>query len=251
MENQTINRRFFCCIFIVIIPLIIISLALGIVFQSSVIVNLMEIIYPRAVIHFDKYCDRKAVAFTIDDSITSHTSYLVELLKQYNSTATFCMMGRKVRAFSSHLKYITEAGNDICNHMFDYDAAIFMTEEQFKKDLNRTEEIFDEELFVNNVKKWFRPASFLAKNYMFDVLKEKNYTMLLGNVHSFDSQIRNTKYNLMNLIGRIHTGDVIIVHDISESIEYIEQLLSYLKHENFEICSVSEMFKRCPMKIPE
>lgn len=80
---------------------------------------------------------------------------------------------------------------------------------------------------------------------MYPILEKYNYTMVLANVHSFDYQIRSESYNLMNLIGRIKSGDIIICHDTLETVDYIDVLVQNLKEHGYRVLSLSEMSKIC------
>ena len=63
--------------------------------------------------------------------------------------------------------------------------------------------------------------------HYFSIIKY-NYTLVFGNKHSFDHQIRNTRYNLNQIVGRIRSGDIIIVHDLWDNLEFIEKLIVFL-----------------------
>ena len=177
---------------------------------------------------------------------------ILKALKKTNSTATFFFTGHKTEVIETSKRSVEtiimsklKAGCDIGNHMYDYESAFLMTKEDFNKSVVETDEILKSKYWKNNRRRWFRTASFITYPYMYDIVEQMNYTVVLGNVHSFDSQLRSTKWNLMNLIGRIQTGDIIIVHAIEESVDFIVELIYYLKYKGFEIMSLSNIYDIC------
>ena len=242
--------------FSILLFVLLIILLISIFFQSNWLMDVLQNYNPKALIHFDRKCKYKAVALTIDDSTSKATKYLIEILDRYSSTATFFMAGERIEAvtnvhgvFPEKHQEIIELGNDVGNHLYNEDRAFLMNEKEFEYQLNITDNFLNQGYFQNNKRKWFRPSSFVPKSYMFDILDKYNYTMVLGNVHSFDRQISNTNYNINNLIGRIQSGDIIIVHDLLENVPYIEKLVIYLRSNGFKVLSLSDMSDVCSSKV--
>ena len=133
--------------------------------------------------------------------------------------------------------------------MYTQDASFTLGKEKFNEDFLKTHDLLVDDYYENNAKRWFRPSGFFAKEYMYDILDEYNYTLVFGNKHSFDHQIRNTRYNLNQLIGRIQSGDIIIVHDLWDNLEFIEKLIVFLKQNNYKVVSLSDMTRICPSSV--
>ena len=245
--------KYFFCVSIILIIIFLIAFGIGIIIQPPWATDLLQFLYPEAIIHFDRNCIHKAVVLTFDDSFSSSTDDLIELLEHHNSTATFFLMGQKMEHLSENkslpklYQKLLDNGHDVGNHMHTYDPACKMDKTEFFESVNKTDKMIISKLLKNNKRKWFRPASFIAFPYMFPIIKEMNYTMVLGSVHSFDVQVPNTLYNLLNLVGRIQTGDIIILHDVGDMMEYIEYFIVYLKYKGFEIVSMSKMMELCPL----
>lgn len=246
---------FKCCSVVIYIPFLffcILLLFLGLIYQPPWTTYALKLLFPSGIIHFDRNCQRKSIVLTIDDGPNDHLLDILEALEETNSTATFFLTGSKIIGLGMKLynyemiiKPLLEGGNDIGHHMYDYKASFLLSKEEFNETFRITDEILSEEYWKNNKKKWFRPSSFISLPWMKTIYEELNYTLVLGNIHSFDSQIRKTGYNLFNLIGRIQTGDIIIVHAIEESVDYIVQLIYYLNYKGFEIHSLSSMVNIC------
>ena len=242
--------------FLSLIVLVVLIILVSIFFQYQWIVDVLSSMNPKALVHFDRNCKTKAVALTIDDSTTMATQYILDILKRTESTATFFMCGENVNlVFNYHGEFpekhqlILKYGNDIGNHMFTQDASFVLSKEDFEKDFLRTHDLLKNHYFQNNVRKWFRPSGLIPTNMMYEVIEKYNYTMVLGNMHSFDHQIRNTQYNLNQILGRIKSGDIIIAHDLLENVDFIEKMIVYLKKNNFKVVSLSDMTTICPSSV--
>ena len=243
------------CAVIAYIPLalfFIFVIFLGFIYQPPWTTSLLKMIFPSAIIHFDPKCKTKYVVLTVDDGPNDHMLPMIKALNETNSTATFFLTGSKSigmdeieRIYQANVIPLLEGGNDIGHHMFDYEAAFLMSKDKFNETFRLTDEILTERYWLNNKKKWFRPSSFIPLPWMKNIYEELNYTLVLGNIHSFDSQMRSTGYNLFNLIGRIQSGDIIIVHTIEESIDFIVELIYYLNYKGFEIHSLSSAIDKC------
>ncbi|EKE39310.1 hypothetical protein ENUP19_0047G0005 [Entamoeba nuttalli] len=248
--SKTIRIYLVAFLILLIVTLIIVSLSAF--FQSQWLMYFLEVRNPDALFYFDRNCKTKAIALTFDDSPSGGTKYLLQVLKRNNATATFFMLGNKLQMLNGSYRFypkfredILRNGNDVGNHMFNKFAAYKMTMEEFEEQVKKTDALLKLGYFQNNKYNWFRPASFFPLEYMYKILDKYNYTMALGTVHSFDFQIRNAQYNLFSLLGRIKPGDIIICHDTLETVEYIEQMIIYLKHQGYKVLSLSDMSKKC------
>ncbi|ELP87299.1 hypothetical protein EIN_095560 [Entamoeba invadens IP1] len=239
----------------ILLVVFLLFLCLSAFYQTEWAISVLEYYNPRALIRFKK-CPIKAVALTFDDSPSQATKYLLDILKQNNATATFFLMGLRVDQLTNITKRITRKhqqilrnGNDIGNHMYNEYRAFELSQADFFGEFNKTDFLLNRGYWDNNNNfKWFRPSSFFAKDYMYTIVEKYGYKMVLGSVHSFDMQIQNGRYNMMALMGRIKSGDIVICHDILQSVGYIESLVVYLRSQGYEILSLSKMYDLCEGK---
>lgn len=81
-----------------------------------------------------------AVALTFDDGPHPvHTQQTLDVLRQYNVKATFCLVGRNVVAYPELVAAIAADGHTLCNHSWSHDFDLgSYPREAIRADLTRT-----------------------------------------------------------------------------------------------------------------
>ncbi|KAL7716304.1 Carbohydrate degrading enzyme [Entamoeba marina] len=238
-------------IFLTIIAVVLFGL-LSVYIQADWVMLIAETSQPRTVWSYRNKCPRKVVALTFDDAPSASTKEFVRILNETDSTATFFFLGRRLESnynkgnpIPSSVQNLIKCGNDVGNHMFSYDPGYLMNQSEFNESVSKTDKYLNDSFLVNNRRKWLRPASGIPSNIMYPVSTKYNYTIVAGSVHSFDRQISNTLINMVNLVARIHSGDIIIVHDLSYNIPLVTSLIQQLHNDGYEIMSLSNVDELC------
>lgn len=80
------------------------------------------------------------VALTFDDGPNPRwTPQVLEMLRQYEVKATFCLIGVNVKRFPSLVRDIAHSGHTLCNHSWQHDMSLgFLPPESIIADLIRT-----------------------------------------------------------------------------------------------------------------
>jgi peptidoglycan/xylan/chitin deacetylase (PgdA/CDA1 family) len=66
--------------------------------------------------------DEKVVALTFDDGPhPEYTEQVLDVLAEYDAVATFCMVGKQVRAHPGIVRDVVAAGMRLCNHSIHHD----------------------------------------------------------------------------------------------------------------------------------
>ncbi|ELP90680.1 hypothetical protein EIN_023790 [Entamoeba invadens IP1] len=213
--------------------------------------SLLYYLQPDALVNFHD-CQYNAVGLTFDDAPSSSTNNMLDTLYRHDASATFFMLGNKLENYindtvlSPTLEKLLKNGNEVGNHMYNQDASFQLTRNLFNKQFFKTHGYIERlKLWRNNKYKWFRPGSFFPTNQMYDIVGKLGYTLVMGNTHSFDFQIRKTQYNLFALTGRIKSGDIIICHDLKDNLDYVEEMLIYLEMKGFKVITLSKMMETC------
>ncbi|KAL7714873.1 Carbohydrate degrading enzyme [Entamoeba marina] len=184
---------------------------------------------PKTIWSYRNKCPSKVVCLTFDDSPSPSTREFVKILNETNSTATFFFLGKR-------LEYNYQTG-----HPFP------LTIRRLLQCGNDTDAYLGDRYFVNNRKKWLRPASGISSNFMHPIANQYNYTLVAGSIHSFDRQLRSTLINLVNIVPRIHSGDIIILHDLPYNIPLVKNLIQQLHKDGYKIMSLSDIDALCTL----
>ncbi|MBC3841429.1 polysaccharide deacetylase family protein [Streptacidiphilus sp. 4-A2] len=62
----------------------------------------------------------KVIALTLDDGPSEYTPQILEILRDHNITATFCMIGEQIRDCAAIVRDVAAAGHHITNHTWDH-----------------------------------------------------------------------------------------------------------------------------------
>ena len=157
---------------------------------------------------------------------------LLKILKEYQVKATFFMISSHIKENHQKMfiKNLLEDGHEIANHMQFNESAYFYSKERFEKDLLSCENIlnsYDKE-FSNKKIKLFRPPYGKISNVMLKLLKQHNYTIVLGDLYSYDYYISDVSFHVNYIKKNMNNGSIIILHCPSNSKNY--QTLDILKN---------------------
>ena len=83
---------------------------------------------------------KKLVALTFDDGPSEYTRRILRTLKQYDSVATFFVVGNRVELFEDVLKEELEIGCEIGNHTYEHKVLTELNAEQIWLQIYRTNE---------------------------------------------------------------------------------------------------------------
>ena len=64
--------------------------------------------------------DDKVVAITFDDGPSKYTEKILDILKKYDASGTFFLIGNKVEFYGDTLRRMLEEGSEIGNHSYDH-----------------------------------------------------------------------------------------------------------------------------------
>ncbi|KAH8654987.1 hypothetical protein BGZ60DRAFT_472921 [Tricladium varicosporioides] len=200
--------------------------------------------YPDVLWRFNLPRKEKIIALTIDDAPSPYTSTILDLLKKYNTTATFFIIGSQISdsaAYPALLERMVREGHEVGNHGMRDEPAISLP----LKELGRQVKEVDGMLPVNESrKKWFRPGSGFFNTRMLDVVKGAGYKLVLGSVYPHDAQVKSALWNARHVLGMARSGGVIIMHDRrGYSVEQFGLVLEGLNKGGWKVLVTSRITK--------
>ncbi len=183
--------------------------------------------------------DDNIVALTFDDGPSKYTNEILDILKKYDACGTFFVIGNKVNFYDEVLIKMLNNGNEIGNHSYSHKWLNKLSEEQFKEELNKTQEA---------VKKstGFTPTLF-RPTYRGYTNKLKNYTdltFILWDVDSRDWKVKSQEKILQNVIPNVHDSSIVLMHDNHQyALDAIESVVKELKGQGYRFVTVSELLE--------
>lgn len=196
--------------------------------------------------HVKTYCSNplireNKIAITFDDGPNEMTVAVLDVLQQYNVKATFFCIGKNIEMYPDVLKRTIEDGHTIGNHSYSHSATFdFYNKTQVIAEIERTDTLI--ESITGKKTTLFRPPYGVTNPSIRKALSVTKHKTIGWNIRSLDGIVKNEKFLLNRIIKRIKPGGVVLLHDTSlETVNVLEQLLSFLKKNNYSIVPLEEL----------
>ena len=193
----------------------------------------------------------KQIALTFDDGPNDpHTLNLLDVLAKHNVLATFFLIGRYVRQRPEIAEEIAKRGHVIGNHTFTHPLLIFHSDSRVRQEILQCREAITEA--VGEHSNLFRPPWGGRRPGVFRVVRRLGLEPVMWNVTGHDWNPPSPGYIEQKVSGKIHGGDVILLHDgghkafgadRSRTVEAVSRLIPRYKSEGYEFVSVREMMR--------
>jgi peptidoglycan-N-acetylglucosamine deacetylase len=190
------------------------------------------------------------IALTFDDGPSKYTDKILDVLKKYDSTATFFVLGCKASRFPDELKRIVLEGSEIGNHSYDHPRFIHLSAKEIDHQIQTTQsEIYG----ITG----YRPVIYRPPygEYNSTVISGIDMAAVLWNVDPKDWKYNDTSMIISGVLSQARDGRIVILHDTNYyTAAAVGTIVSELKERGFQVVSVSEMLKAkgievLPMKI--
>lgn len=183
--------------------------------------------------------DDKVVALTFDDGPSKYTSQILDILKKYDASATFFLIGNKVDFYGDVLRRMLEEGSEIGNHSYDHKLMTRLTERQFKEEISKTQEAIKR--LTGFTPTLFRPT---YGGYIKALKSYTDLTFVLWDVDSRDWQVKTKDKILNNVLPNVKSGSIVLMHDNhSYSLDALEDMILSLKNKGYKFITVSELLE--------
>lgn len=196
--------------------------------------------------HVKAYCSNpseteKKISLTFDDGPHEMTVLVLDVLRQYKVKATFFCIGKNIEAHPDILKKIIEEGHTVGNHSYSHSRFFdFYRKKQVIAEIEKTDALLKSVLGKNPI--LFRPPYGVTNPSIRRALAVTKHKTIGWNIRSLDGGTKNEKFIFDRIIKRIKPGGIVLLHDTSiQTVNVLEQLLSFLKNNNFSVVPLEEL----------
>ena len=183
--------------------------------------------------------DEKIAYLTFDDGPSQYTDKILQILKKHNAYATFFVVGIKVSFYDDTLREILKQGSEIGNHSYSHKLLTRLSEEEFKEDLNKTQEVIKK--ITGFTPKVFRPT---YGGYTSKIKKYTDLSFVLWDVDSRDWEVKKKNKILKNVLPNVKSGSIVLMHDNHEySLKALDTMIKELKADGYKFVTVSELLE--------
>ena len=179
---------------------------------------------------------KKYIAFTYDDGPSKYTYELIKTLELNNSSATFFMIGNRMKNSADIVTKIYNSNSEIGSHSYSHKDLANISQTELNDELNSTNIIFN--AITKDNLKYLRPPY----NSYNDNLINQGYKIISWNIDPKDWLLKDSDKIYNNVISSACDGCIVIMHDIyEETIEATKKLIPKLNEMGYEVVSISKL----------
>ena len=166
----------------------------------------------------------KIIYLTFDDGPTPEvTPWVLEVLKQFNASATFFCIGKNVVAYQEIFDQVRESGHEIGNHTYSHYKGWATATEEYLEDVKKCQEVVNSGLFRP-------PYGKILRKQGRKLLEE--YQVVMWDVLTYDYEMDLEVEDILpKIIGATSSGSIVVYHDSVKSFDNLKKMLPvYLEH---------------------
>lgn len=184
---------------------------------------------------------KKQVAISFDSAWGAEkTLGIVEMLKEYDVTATFFLVGFWVDEYSDKVAKIDEAGIEIGCHSNTHPDMTKLSQESVENELKTCVEKIEN--ITNKKVTLFRPPFGAYNNTLIDTCEKLGLIPIQWDVDTLDWKGLSGAEMTNRVMKKVKNGSIILMHNNSDNIlEGLRMILDRLKLQGYEITSVGEL----------
>lgn len=184
----------------------------------------------------------KCVALTFDDGPDPvHDIRLLGILSEHHASATFFVIGNKVKSFPEIVQKIHDEGHEIGSHSFSHLNLTKLSSDKVKKEIKMTQQaVFD---VTGEEPCLIRPPYGAFNNKVDDIITQQGLEKALWNLDTLDWKSHSPEKILHHIKMNAHRNSVILMHDIhSTSIDAVEPTITWLQSQGYTLVTVSDLY---------
>ena len=211
----------------------------------------MMLISPSVVRATEPAAAVKFVAFTFDDGPSSHTTTLLDGLRELDAKVTFFVNGVNGSMgavnHSEKLTRMVKEGHQIANHTYSHHVPF---DELDAASIRSQVEKVDTYLFNAAGDRFQSLVRTPGGATSTRIYQNVDAPIILWDVDTLDWKYRNEQTVYENIMNNVRDGSVVLLHDIhATSVAGALKAMKELKEQGYEMVTVSEMFRRRDIKL--
>lgn len=190
--------------------------------------------------------DEKIIYLTFDAGYENgNMPAILDALHKHQVHATFFVVGTLIREKPELIREISDAGHTVGNHTMTHpDMSGISTKEAFQKQLEDVEALY-KDATGNEMTKFYRPPQGIYSTSNLAMAQELGYSTFfwsLAYVDWIQNQQPSREEAFQKLLGRIHPGAIVLLHNTSSTNGLIlDDLLTKWEEMGYRFCSLKEL----------
>ena len=200
----------------------------------AILLCLCLLIFPSARAEEAKY-----VALTFDDGPSGRfTRRLLSGLEERQVQATFLLCGYRLEIYPELAKQIFEAGHEIGLHGYSHRDMATLSKKQLQQEIEATRSLLPSGCHAA----FLRPPGGSGTRLLEQVAAQEDLALLFWSVDPRDWAVHDAAAVEAAVISQVRDGDVILLHDLSDSsVDAALSIIDKLHEEGFQFVTVSQL----------
>ena len=190
--------------------------------------------------------NEKKIYLTFDAGYENgNTPRILDALKKHQAPATFFVVGNFISDNPDLIRRMVSEGHTVGNHTMTHpDMSGISSKDDFQKQLDGVEKLY-ESVTGEQMTKFYRPPQGIYSTTNLTMAKELGYSTFfwsLAYVDWIQDQQPSREEAFQKLLGRIHPGAIVLLHNTSSTNGLIlDDLLTKWEEMGYRFCSLKEL----------
>jgi peptidoglycan/xylan/chitin deacetylase (PgdA/CDA1 family) len=191
--------------------------------------------------------DTNSVALTFDDGPSPDTEGILDVLAEYNLSATFFMVGREVESFPGIAQRVLAEGHEVGNHSYSHPSYLFQRAAETQAQIRRAQSVIAETIGVKP--QMARPPYGVRTPAYFRAARALDLQTVQWDVTGFDWKRITPRQIADNVLRKAQPGSIILLHDgdsaakntRKNTVESLPLIIRGLRERDLKIAPLSEL----------
>lgn len=180
---------------------------------------------------------RPMVALTYDDGPSQYTPEILSVLRQYNSVATFFVVGNRVSSYSDTVRSAYQMGCEIGNHTYSHQVLTKVGVSTIQSQIGATNSAVQNVTGVSPVV--MRPPGGGQND---TVRSAVSMPLIMWSIDTLDWKTKNAASTQNAVLGKVRDGDIVLMHDLySQTAAASRIIIPELVRRGYQLVTVSEL----------
>jgi peptidoglycan-N-acetylglucosamine deacetylase len=184
----------------------------------------------------------QAIALTIDDGPDPRwTPPVLNVLRRYGITATFCVVGRQVAQYPGLVRAISAEGHILCNHTYTHSDLAKLPQDQIRQQIERTSDAIARAT-GGHVPGLFRAPYGAWSQPVFTLCEQMNLRPVDWSVDPRDWARPGVSHIVRTILAQTRPGSIILEHDgggnRAQTVTALGEVLPQLKTSGYHFVTL-------------
>lgn len=176
------------------------------------------------------------VALSFDDGPSQYSREIVDILKEYEVGGTFFLVGKNIKKYPDHVKYIQLEGYSIGSHSLNHIDMKRLSYEKQKMEVVESMKLIED--ITDEKPNLFRPPYGSFNNNVKNIANENNYKLVFWDNDPEDWKSQNANKIFDHIKNTKTSGSIILLHESRAVINALPRIIEYLQEIDLEIVSL-------------